>query len=128
MLCDLIVYRKEGKVIYDEAEWMNTGLVCYVTPEKTKSGYLIILTTLEGEYVTYAKNVNSFITAISKADGFVEVDRGRAANLNHDIVYNKSIGTLIYKGINYKTANYITIGKSYEVGVEKAWNRREVHT
>ena len=117
---DLLVYRREGKHISDDAEFINTSDICFVTAEREspKSDYRIILTTLEREYVTYAKNVDSFVTAISKLDNFSRVDRGVTVNLLHEIDYNKDLGQLIYKNINYKRNNRVVVGKKYEKSVK----------
>lgn len=112
---DLIVHRREGKSISENAEFIKSNEVCFAEAQRENKGsYFIVLTATDAEYIHYVKNANSFVDLISTLDGFVKIDRGRVANLMHKIEYNKEIGRLIYKSIKHKGPNHITVAKSYE--------------
>lgn len=116
-LCDLIVYRKEGKLISEKAEFIKTGEVCFAETQRMKEGkgdFIILITTVDSEYVYFPRNTNSFFDLISELDGFVKIDRGAIANLSHEITYDKDYGRLTFKNIKFKSPNYIVIAKSYE--------------
>lgn len=115
---DLVVYRREGKYISDDAESLETEEVCYVTSERNKGDYLIVLTTLEREYITYAKNVDSFVALIMQKDMFIKIDRSTVINLSYDFDYNKDLGQLIYKNISYKDNASVIVARKYEKSLE----------
>lgn len=122
-MADLLVYRREGKHINEEAEFMNANEICYVSSERNKGDYLIILTTLEREYITYAKNVTSFVSSIATLENFIEVDRGAVANLTYNFEYNKDLGRLTYRDIKYKKENFIIVARKYEKLLKEALNK-----
>lgn len=119
----LPVYKREGNIISDVGEFLETSKICYISverenPKNYKSNYIVVLTTLETEYVTYGKNVKSIITLISKLDGFVQIDRSTVVNLIFDFEYNKDLGHLTYKNINYKRSDNLVIGRKYDKSLE----------
>lgn len=82
---DIIVQRKEGKRINDEAEWLKIVDIKSSTKEQIggKKEYKTVFHTADGRDYIYCTNNDAIMLLLHKHHGLVVVDRGKMGNLHH---------------------------------------------
>lgn len=102
----LVVCKKEGNKIADEAEWINVEEILFTEPERIKGEIRTVIHTHNGQYV-YCTGNDQLLSLLSKNTDFFITDRGRIANLNKldKIDYDN-------RKIIYRNNDFVTIAAS----------------
>ncbi|GAB6930093.1 hypothetical protein JCM10914A_40760 [Paenibacillus sp. JCM 10914] len=103
----IVVIRREGKVLHDQAQWLNIEDVNFSEPEKIRGEIRTVLHTDNGEFV-YCTTNDQIVELLSKESGFLITDRGRMANLKKEIVIDYEARKIFYQ--RYKS--FVTIANS----------------
>lgn len=102
----LVVCKKDGNTISEEAEWIYVEDILFTEPERIRGEIRTVIHTNSGQYV-YCTGNDQLLTLLSKDDEFFITDRGRIANLDKldKIDYDN-------RKILYKNNGFVTIAAS----------------
>jgi len=107
----IMVQRRDGKNIKDEAEWIEVDDVIDCKKEMfTKKDYRVVIYTENGEYV-YCTNNNAFFDLMSERHGMIMTDKGVLGNLTKMKSVDYENGKVYFDNDKEK---YITISKPRE--------------
>ncbi|WP_143786460.1 MULTISPECIES: hypothetical protein, partial [Paenibacillus] len=81
----IIVQRKEGKKINEEAEWLLLVDIKSSIKEQIggKKEYKTVYQTFKGDEYVYCTSNDAIMRLLHRHNGLVVVDRGRMGNLHH---------------------------------------------
>ncbi|PYY28282.1 hypothetical protein [Paenibacillus illinoisensis] len=76
----IIVLRREGKKIHDEAEWLDVDEVNFCTRERIGREYKVVIHTDKGEYI-YSNSNDAFFALMGQRNGMIMTDKGMLGNI-----------------------------------------------
>lgn len=103
----IVVIRREGKVLHDQAQWLSIEDINFTEPEKIRGEIRTVLHTDKGQFV-YCTTNDQIVELISQEAGFLVTDRGRMANLSKDIVIDYDARKIFYR----QCKSFVTIAAS----------------
>ncbi|WP_280754896.1 hypothetical protein [Paenibacillus sp. LBL] len=103
----IVVIRREGKVLHDQAQWLSIEDINFTEPEKIRGKIRTVLHTDKGQFV-YCTTNDQIVELISQEAGFFVTDRGRMANLSKDIVIDYDARKIFYR----QCKSFVTIAAS----------------
>ncbi|WP_145413379.1 hypothetical protein [Paenibacillus xylanexedens] len=105
----IMVQKKEGKKISDEAEWLNADDIVKCGRELfNKKEYKIVIYTDSGEYVHCSSNL-AFLKLMSEREGMMLTDTGTLGNLYKMKSVDYEDGKVYFDD---EESEYITIARS----------------
>ncbi|WP_336761468.1 hypothetical protein [Paenibacillus sp. USHLN196] len=104
----IMVQRRDGKNISDEAEWINADDVKHFTREMfAKQQYRIVIHTEDGQFVHCFSN-DAFLRLMSKRHGMIMTDAGVVGNLTKMKSVDYENGKVYF---DLEEEEYITISR-----------------
>jgi hypothetical protein len=101
----IIVLRREGKKIHDEAQWLDVDEVKFCTRERIGREYRVVIHTEQGEYI-YSNSNDAFFSLMGQRNGMIMTDKGMLGNMTKMESVDYEEGKVYY---NKSENEYITI-------------------